>query len=315
MRQTLAGLLVLVASTALAVPAGEVSSSAETVCRMRAIGARHPDAKLRNPDDLAARLCPLPPESANYEAARAAINLDPRRSAGFFYVNARTAHIDAALLRAAGEGATQVVVLGAGFDSRAYRFAASQPRLRFFEVDLPDTLAAKKKRVETLLGALPPYVRYAAIDFDRQRLEDVLPAAGYGTCARTLFILEGVSMYIGAPATASTLRFIARNAGPGSRVVFDYAIRSAVEGPRDSLFGMTEAYEGLRARGEPMVTGWTPAEAAALVAASGLLVSEDIGSDVLTQRYLIGSDGQADGRMLEGLRIMSAVSPAAGTCR
>ena len=105
------------------------------------------------------------------------------------------------------------------------------------------------------------------------------------------------------------LRFIARNSAPGSRLVFDYAIRSAVEGPRDGLFGMTETYEGLRARGEPMVTGWTPAEAAAWVAANGLVVGDDIGSEVLTQRYLIGSDGQADGRMLEGYRIMDASVP------
>ena len=237
------------------------------------------------------------------------INLNPQQFAGFFYVNARTAHIDATLLRAAREGATQVVVLGAGFDSRAYRFAASQPHLSFFEVDLPDTLAAKKQRVETLLGAPPRYVRYAGIDFDVQRIEDVLPATGYSARARTLFILEGVSMYIGAQGTASMLRFIARNSAPGSRVVFDYAIRSAVEGPRDRLFGMTETYEALRARGEPMVTGWTPAEAAALVVASGLVVSDDIGSDELTQRYLIGSDGQADGRMLEGNRIIDASVP------
>ena len=309
MRPTLAWFLILIASTALAVPAGEVSSSAEAVCMFRAIGAQHPDPKLRNADTLAAKLCPLPADFASYEAARATINLNPQQYAGFFYVNARTAHIDAMLLRAAREGATQVVVLGAGFDSRAYRFAASQPQLRFFEVDLPDTLAAKKQRVETLLGALPRYVRYAGIDFDHQRLEDVLPAAGYSARARTLFILEGVSMYIGAQGTASTLRFIARNSAPGSRVVFDYAIRSAVEGPRDRLFGMTETYEALRARGEPMLTGWTPAEAAALVLASGLVVSEDIGSDELTQRYLIGSDGQADGRMLEGNRIIDARVP------
>jgi methyltransferase (TIGR00027 family) len=311
MRQPLAWFLILIASTAIAVPAGEVSSSAEVVCMYRAIGARHADPTLRNADTLAAQLCPLPAEMSSYEAARAMINLDPPQFAGFFYVNARTAHIDAALLRAAREGATQVVVLGAGFDSRAYRFAASQPQLRFFEVDLPDTLAAKKQRVQALLGALPRHVHYAEIDFDHQRIEDVLPAAGYGARARTLFILEGVSMYIGAEGTASMLRFIARHSAPGSRVVFDYAIRGAVEGPRDRLFGMTEAYEALRARGEPMVTGWTPAEAAALVVASGLVVSGDIGSDELTQRYLIGSDGQADGRMLEGLRIMEASVPTA----
>ena len=259
--------------------------------------------------EMAARLCPLPAEIASYEASRAMINMNPQQYAGFFYVNARTLHIDAMLLRAAHEGVTQVVVLGAGFDSRAYRFAASQPQLRFFEVDLPDTLDAKKRRVEALLGLLPPYVRYAGIDFDHQRLEDVLAGAGYDARALTLFILEGISMYIEAQSTASTLRFVARNSAPGSRLIFDYALRSAIIGPRNSLFGMAETYETLRAGGEPMVTGWTPAEVAALVVASGLVVGADIGSDELTQRYLTGSDGRTDGRILEGTRILDANVP------
>ena len=237
------------------------------------------------------------------------INLNPQQYAAFFYVNARTLHIDGMLLRAARDGARQVVVLGAGFDSRAYRFAASLPQLRFIEVDLPVTLAAKKLRVAAALGAVPPQVRYAAIDFDQQTLKDVLPAAGYDERAKTFFILEGVSMYIGAQGTASTLQFIARNAAPGSRLVFDYAVRSAIEGPRDGLFGMAETFEALRARGEPMVTGWTPAEAAAFVAANGLVVIDDLGSERLMQRYLIGSDGQADGRILEGNRIIDARVP------
>ena len=78
MRQTPAWFLFLIASTALAVPHGEVSSSAEAVCMFRAIGAQHPDPKLRNADTLAAKLCPLPAEFSSYEAARAMINLKVR---------------------------------------------------------------------------------------------------------------------------------------------------------------------------------------------------------------------------------------------
>jgi len=152
-------------------------------------------------------------------------------------------------------------------------------------------------------------VRYAAIDFEHQTLQDVLSAAGYDARAKTLFILEGVSMYISAQGTASTLQFIARHAAPGSRLVFDYALRRTIEGPRDGLFGMTEIFDALRAHGEPMITGWTPAEAAAFVAANGLVVIDDLGSEALTQRYLIGSDGRPDGRMPEGTRILDARVP------
>ena len=75
---------------ALAVNPGEVSQSAEAVCVFRAIAAQHPDPKLRNPDDLAGRLCASP---ANVP-----------QSMGYFYVNARTHYIDAALERAAQAG-------------------------------------------------------------------------------------------------------------------------------------------------------------------------------------------------------------------
>src|SRR5512134_392627 len=103
---------------ALAVNPGEVSKTAESVCRFRAIAAQHPDPKLRNPDHLAARLCPggqlaLP---RDYADARRRIDEGGERYAAYFYVNARTHYFDAAVRQAAAEGATQVVVLGAGFD-------------------------------------------------------------------------------------------------------------------------------------------------------------------------------------------------------
>jgi len=135
---------------ALAVRPGHVSFTAEAVCAYRAIAAQHPDPKLRNPDDLAAKLCrssmPLP---RLYAEARQFIDNSGETYAAYFYVNARTHCIDAALRRAAAEGATQVVVMGAGFDSRAYRFHESHPALRFFEVDLPATIEAKKSRLAT----------------------------------------------------------------------------------------------------------------------------------------------------------------------
>src|SRR5436190_8140347 len=150
---------------ALAVRPGEVSTTAETTCAWRAIAAQHPDPKLRNPDEIAHKLCRSRlPVSRDYVEARKQMDSMGERYAAYFYVNARTFYIDAALRRAAAAGATQVVVLGAGFDSRAYRFRASHPSVRFFEVDLPATIEAKKSRLAEALGGVPDYVRYAPID-------------------------------------------------------------------------------------------------------------------------------------------------------
>ena len=303
-------LLCVLATSALAVNPGQVSTTAEIVCDFRAIAAQHPDPKLRNPDDLADKLCPQKGQLPRpYEAARKFIDYSGEAYAGYFYVNARTMHIDAALERAVAAGATQVVVMGAGFDSRAYRFHARHPHLRFFEVDLPATLEEKKNRLIMVYGAVPDYVRYASIDFDRQRLEDVLPALGYDPKQRAFFLLEGVTMYVKEAGNAVTMRFIRANSPPGSRVVYDYIIRQVIDGRFNDLYAVGGVAVGVALLGEPFVTGWTPEGAAAFARKNGLRVVEDLGPKELTRRYLIGSDGKPDGRMVDGHRIIEAMVP------
>ena len=285
----------LLVALLLAVNPGEVSRSAEAVCAFRALGAQHADPKLRNPDHLAAKFC------------QPALN--PQQPLVYFYVHARTHYIDAALARAAREGATQVVVLGAGFDSRAYRFRESHPALRFFEVDLPDTIAAKKKRVAAIFGAVPDYVRYAPIDFNTQRLQDVLPPLGYDPAQRTFFILEGVVMYVNEAGIGATLGFIRKNAAPGSRVVYDYVLRQVIDKKFDKHPASAETAYWMERWGEPYVSGWTPRQAAAFAKKHGLQVVEDVGDKELGRRHLIGSDGRPAGTAVNWTRLIQVKVP------
>lgn len=298
------------AQTAHAVRPGEVSGTAEVVCAYRAIAAQHPDAKLRNPDDLAVKLCQGPLSiPRDYPAGRRFIDNSGDSYVTYFYVNARTHYIDAALRKAAAEGATQVVILGAGFDSRAYRFRKSHPALRFFEVDLPATIEAKKKRVAGIFGGLPDYVRYAPIDFDKQRLEDVLPALGFDAKQRSFFILEGVVMYVIEAGNSATFHFIRKNSAPGSRVVYDYVLRKVIDYKFDGLYAAATTTLSVARSGEPYVTGWTPRGAAAFAKKHGLQVLEDVGDKELTKRHLTGSDGKPDGRVIDWHRIIEAKVP------
>jgi methyltransferase (TIGR00027 family) len=298
------------AGPASAVRPGQVSTTAQAVCAFRAIGAQHPDPKLRNADNLAGRLCGRPmPLPEPYAEARRYIDNMGETYAAYFFVNARTLYIDAALQRAAAAGATQVVVLGAGFDSRAYRFRQSHPGLRFFEVDLPATIEAKKQRLAGIFGGVPDYVRYAPIDFDTQRLEEVLPALGYDQTQKTFFILEGVTMYVQEAGNAATLRFIRANSAPGSRVVYDYILRRVIQDKTDGMYAAATGALGVAVVGEPYVTGWTPRGAAAFAKRQGLKVIEDLGTKELTTRYLTGTDGKPDGRMPDGHRILEAQVP------
>jgi methyltransferase (TIGR00027 family) len=296
----------LPSGAARAVPPGAVSITAAIVCEYRAIAAQHPDSGLRNPDTLATRLCPPVLLPREYEAARDVIDLDPEAYASYFYVNARTRYIDALVENAAATGVAQVVVLGAGFDSRAYRFHDAHPGIVFFEVDLPAVIEAKKRAVARALGGVPRYVRYAPIDFNTQSLAEVLAAAGYARERRTLFILEGVTMYVGEAGVASTLDFIAGGSPRGSRVVYDYILRRVAEGHYDRMYAARKEALGVARAGEPFVTGWTPQEAAEFARRHGLAVREDLDAAALTRRYLTGSDGKPDGRIPEWYRIIDA---------
>jgi len=302
-------LAALCALPALAVRPGQPSTTAEWVCAYRGIAAQHPDPKLRNPDDLAGKLCSRPGVFPHdYAGARRVIDASGVMYAAYFMINVRTHYIDAALKRAAADGATQVVILGAGYDSRAYRFREAFPQLRFFEVDLPKTGEVKRQRLAEVFGKVPDYVRYAPIDFDTQRLEDVLPPLGYDPKQRTFFILEGVTMYVVEAGNGATLDFIRRHSAPGSRVVFDYLLRPVIERKFGGYWAADYVSFAVERSGEPYVTGWTPAQAAAFVKKHGLAVVEDVGDRELGKRYA-GGDGKPEGRLLNWQRFMEAKAP------
>jgi methyltransferase (TIGR00027 family) len=125
-------------------------------------------------------------------------------------------------MRALEDGTEQIVNLGAGLDSRAYRLTGSWGNGRVFEIDFPSTQEYKKRKVASVFGAPPRNLTYVPIDFTRQSLEHVLPSHGYRAGAKTLFIWEGVTLYLPKDAVQSTLAFVARTAGPGSSIIFDY---------------------------------------------------------------------------------------------
>jgi methyltransferase (TIGR00027 family) len=293
--------LSLVANAQTVATSGRVSTTAESVCVLRAVAAKHPDPKVRNPDYLAEKF--VSPEFWRASPFRD----DPdraRHNPNYFWVNARTHHIDALLVEAVLTGATQVVNLGAGFDSRAYRFRERFPQTRFFELDLPAMIGAKRERVVKIFGAIPDRVVLVPTDFTTRPLDEVLRDAGYDRTQRTFFIWEGVTMYLPEAADLSTLRFIRSGSASGSSVVYDYVLDAALRPDGGGLYGAKSTAAYLASVGEPLLTGWSQRQAAAIATREGLVVVSDIGPAELTARYLTGSDGQPDGMMVEFPRII-----------
>ena len=147
---------------------------------------------------------------------------------GFLAVRER--HIDEYLKTCLAYGVQQVVILGAGFDARAYRFEEFKHGVKVFEVDHPATQQAKLEKLEKIFGAVPPYVIYVPIDFNTQTLEQRLPECGYDEHVKTLFIWQGVTQYLTAESVDSTLTFVARCSAPDSSIIFDYMYTSLLDG-------------------------------------------------------------------------------------
>ena len=285
---------------------GRVSTPAESVCVMRAIAAKHADPKIRNPDYLAEKFV----SAEVWRASPFRDNPDrARHNPVYFWVNARTHHIDTLLVEALAKGITQVVNLGAGFDSRAYRFRERFPHVRFFELDLPAMVAAKRERVMKIFGAIPDRVTLVPTDFTARPLNEVLRDAGYDRTQRTFFIWEGVTMYLPEAANLSTLRFIRSGSASGSSVVYDYVLDAALRPDGGGIYGAKSTAAYLASVGEPLLTGWSQRQATDIATREGLAVVSDIGPAELTARYLIGTDGQPDGMMVEFPRIIHAQVP------
>ena len=171
----------------LAVEPGLPSKTAVMTAAARAIGTYDPDPSVRNPDWLAEhflgpterRLLDGTPWLNGLAQDYRELSRIPEVEPVVRYLLVRTKFIDERLIRAVEGGATQVIVLGAGFDSRAYRLREVLKGVRFIEVDFGPTQEYKKRRVRDVLGCLPENVTYAPIDFTREKLEDVLQRTGF----------------------------------------------------------------------------------------------------------------------------------------
>src|SRR5262249_43768434 len=120
---------------------------------------------------------------------------------------ARTRLIDDWMLEATRGGAEQVVLLGAGFDSRAWRLPFLA-HIRVFEVDHPNTSAAKQRRL-SIWGADLRHVRFVQVDFDRQTIADRLADAGFDSSQRAIIVWDGVTNYLQPEAVDTITRWVA----------------------------------------------------------------------------------------------------------
>jgi methyltransferase (TIGR00027 family) len=177
------------------------------------------------------------------------------------YLAARTGFFDRAVLAAISRGVQQIVVGAAGYDGRSFRYA--KPGVRWFEVDHPATQRDKRQRLERL-GIATPQVRFVEADFTRDQVADQLLAAGLDANASSLFLLEGIAVYLEPAVLESVLGQFREVAAAGSHL----AISVSVSGKRDTV-SRARFRAAVAAMGEPARSTFDAAEAEDLLASTG----------------------------------------------
>jgi methyltransferase (TIGR00027 family) len=291
---------------------GQASRTAEYVALFRAIESSLPPERRLFEDPYAKRflgprlglvasVCGLPLVSDIVTRF-----IDRRWAGARSSAVARTRFIDDAICDAVAGGIEQLVILGAGFDSRAYRLRNLR-NVIVFEVDHPSTSAAKQRVIRRVLPSVPKTVRFVATDFREGGLDSAMQEAGYSKQAKTFILWEGVTTYLSADAVDVTLRWCAK-AAAGSELLFTYVHRAVIDAP-DDFAGTERLFAALRAAGEEWQFGIDPLELEGFLSARGFRLEQDTGSAEYRARYSARDAEATSGYQFYRIARASVISP------
>jgi methyltransferase (TIGR00027 family) len=203
---------------------------------------------------------------------------------------ARTCFVDECLSRAVNNRIEQLVILGAGYDTRALRFPGLQHKVKVYELDHPATQQYKLERLKRSCPDLANRVIYIPINFEKNHFGRALISHGYDRSKYTFYIWEGVSYYLPARVVDDTLFFIAGNCATGSEIVFDYFPASVVRGTCE----LPEARPLVRILsqfGEKIRFGISPEKIAGFLHKRGYTIVRNLSGADCRQAYFQGKAG------------------------
>ena len=209
----------------------------------------------------------------------------PARRSMRIFIAVRTRIAEDALSTAVQRGVRQLVVLGAGLDTFAYRSTLGD-RLRVFEVDHPATQAWKRQRLALAGIVIPSALTFTPVDFERETLEQRLPAAGLDPAQPTFFTWLGVVPYLGEQAIFATFEFIAGLPGR-AEVVFDYGNQPDPGDPTARALHDRRAAH-VAALGEGWISHFETDALRDRLTAIGFTEIEDLGPAQIASRYFPG---------------------------
>lgn len=203
----------------------------------------------------------------------------------------RARYTEDCLEAAVGQGCSQYVILGAGMDTFAFRRNDLLKKLQVYELDQPVTQDYKRNRLNELGWEIPEQLHLLPVDFSQDDPAEILVNAGYDTDKAGFFNWLGVTYYLERSDVLSVLGRVAGISAPGSLIVFDYLDLDAFDINKVSQRA-AKMQELVKNAGEPMKTGFDPADLKALLLEAGLQLVEDMAPDAIQKAYF---DGRTDG--------------------
>ena len=262
------------------------------------------------PDDLAK--CFLPPHFRfflGFKKMRTNIKnkLDRFLPGGREYLMARTIYFDRLFVDALTNKISQIVLLGAGYDSRAYRFTNLNEGTRIFELDIAPTQNRKKKCIRKARIDIPKHVTFVPINFNQESLKDALEKAGYNNDKKTLFIWEGVSYYLEEESVNTTLEFVSQNFHSESAIAFDYTIPISNENIND-YYGVKEFVQAMKEYhpNEELMFSIDGDKTESFLNQRGLKVVKHMDNEEIERTYLLIENGSLLGHIIGHFRFVLA---------
>ena len=255
-------------------------------------------------DPCAQRLLPLSGRIAagitRWSPARRALiaTTEKKLRGGWASFLCRKRYIDDQLVNAVAKGLDAVVILGAGYDTRAYRLP-ELGGIPICEVDLPTNIARKAAALRRCFGRVPSGVTLLPVDFETDNLADRLDHEGFNTGARTVYVWEAVTQYLTEPAVRQTMDYLG-GAATGSGLVFTFVRKDFLDG--QAMYGAEPAYQDFVVKQGLWKFGLYPEEVEGFLAEFGWRECEQVGPDEYADRYL-----EPAGRTLTASEIERAV--------
>jgi methyltransferase (TIGR00027 family) len=195
----------------------------------------------------------------------------------------RTRLIDDLVRDSIRAGVRQLVLLGAGFDSRAFRLDEAKD-IPIFEVDHPATQRAKRSRLRLALEHPPDNVHFVEVDFETDNLEFNLRDAGFDEKISAVVLWEGVVSYLSESAVHANLLLLSHLLAPGSRLILTYVHKGALDGSV-KFQGCRRWSSWVRRSGEPFIFGFDPAALACTLSQFGFRLESDVSTADAARRY------------------------------